>query len=127
MIKEIKLMFIEDKNENHNLMQNTVSSIKLEKENSQTKFIGKKRKNSDDQKTLSISNEITLCINRKNIKRISNCLICLQKINLRDKNTCFLDHVFHSACINKLMNSGKKKCPFCRKNINFPLQMELNN
>ena len=45
MIKEIKLVLISDKNKEHNIMHNTISSIKLERENSQTNFIGKKGKN----------------------------------------------------------------------------------
>jgi len=119
MIKEIKLLFIKDKN--HNIMQNTFSSIKSEKENSQTNFIGKKRKNSNDQKVLSISNQITHSINRTNIKLASYCQICFKKINLREKNTCFLGKIFHSACINKWKSSGKNKCPFCKQKIDCPL------
>ena len=121
MIKEIKLIFVEDKNKNHNIMQNTVSSIKSERKNSQTDLLGKKRKNSNDQKVLLISKPKTHCINRKNIDDISNCPICLQKIYLRDKNTCFLGHIFHCDCINKWIKSGKKECPFCRLKIDCPL------
>ena len=117
MIKEIKLVLISDKNKEHNIMHNTISSIKLERENSQTNFIGKKRENSNDHKELSISKQTTLCFNRTNIKCFSNCPICLQKINLRDKNTCFLGHIFHSACINKRKSSRKNKCPFCSQKI----------
>ena len=112
MIKEIKLVLISDKNKEHNIMHNTISSIKLERENSQTNFIGKKREKSNDHKELSISKQTTLCFNRTNIKCFSNCPIYLQKINLRDKNTCFLEHIFHSACINKRKSSRKNKCPF---------------
>ena len=65
MIKEIKLIFVEDKNKNHNIMQNTVSSIKTERKNSQTDLLGKKRKNSNDQKLLSISKPKTHCIIEK--------------------------------------------------------------
>ena len=117
MIKEIKLVYISDKNKDHNTMHNTISSIKSETENSQINFIGKKRKNSNDHKELSIFKQTTLCFNRTNIKCISNCPICLQKINLRDKNTCFLGHIFHSACINKRKSSRKNKCSFCSQKI----------
>ena len=101
MIKEIKLIYAEDKNKNHNIIQNIGSSIKSERKNIQTNLLGKKKKSSNDQKVLSKCKPKTHCINRTNIKNISNCPICLQKVYLRDKNTCFLGHIFHRACINK--------------------------
>ena len=79
MIKEIKLIFIEHKN--HNIMQNTASSIKSERENNRTNFIGKKRKNSNDENVLSISKPITHCINRTNVKSISKSKIVSNQLN----------------------------------------------
>ena len=114
MIKETKLIFVEDKNKTHNIIENTVSSIKSERKNSQTNLLGNKRKNSNDQKVLSISKPKTHCFNRTNI---SNCPICLQKVYLKDKNTCFRGHIFHCACINKRIKSGKNEFPFCRLKI----------
>ena len=124
MIKEIKLIFVEDKNKNHNIFQNIGSSIKSERKNSQTNLLGQKKKNSNDQKVLSKSKAKTQCINRTNIKNISNCPICLQKVYLRDKNTGFLGHIFHCACINKWIRSGKNECPFCRLKIYCPLHQK---
>ena len=121
---QIKTKFSIILNKNHNIFQNIGSSIKSERKNSQTNLLGQKKKNSNDQKLLSISRPITHCIHRTKIKNISNCPICLQKVYLRDKNTGFLGHIFHCACINKWIKSGKNECPFCRLKIYCPLHQK---
>ena len=119
MKKEIGLIFIKDKNKNNNNIIQKSIFINSERSNRQTNFLGKKR--ISDRKILSISKPITYCIKRKNINNANNnsiCPICLQNISLDDKHYCHCGHIFHCACINHWIDSGKNECPVCRQNIN---------
>jgi len=120
MKKEIGLIFIKDKNKNknnNNIIQKSIF-INSERSNLQTNFFGKKR--AIDRKILSISKPITYCIKRTKINNAINnsiCPICLQNISLDDKHYCHCGHIFHCACINHWIDSGKNECPVCRQII----------
>ena len=121
MKKEIKLIFIKDKNNNNNREQKSIFPINSERNNNQGSLLGKKRKNSKDQKLLSISRPITHCIHRTKINDANNnnlnCPICLQMISFADRHSCHCGHIFHCDCINKWINSGNNICPVCRQNL----------
>lgn len=56
----------------------------------------------------------------RDIKDIDMCVICLGKLDERDKNIVSLKchHRFHYGCISR-WSQEKESCPICRKNINL--------
>ena len=56
-------------------------------------------------------------INSTNIKNNETCIICLEKIDFKERHFLHCGHFFHCNCINKWINMDKNKCPTCKQDI----------
>ena len=85
--------------------------IQLKKENKIKK--GKKMKKNN----LLITKSMEYFINSTNIKNNETCIICLEKIDFKERHFLHCGHFFHCYCINKWINMDKNKCPTCKQDI----------
>ena len=120
----------EEKNSNSQKIENLSPSLAINTEATESKGMGekkflgfkrrlfKKKKEKKEQKLL-ISKQKDYFINNSSsfTKNNNECIICLEKISLRDRHFLHCGHFFHCDCINKWLSMDKNKCPLCKQNI----------
>ena len=84
---------------------------KLNKENTIKKGKTKTKNN------LLITKAMEYFINNTNIKNNEMCIICLDKIDFKERHFLHCGHFFHCCCINKWIKMDKNKCPTCKQDI----------
>ena len=85
---------------------------KLKKENK-----NKKENKINKNNLLLITKSIEYFINSTNIKNNEICIICLEKIDSKERHFLHCGHFFHCCCINKWISMDKNKCPMCKQDI----------
>ena len=89
--------------------------IKSKKENKIKNDKKEKKINKND--LLLITKSMEYFINNTNIKNNEVCIICLEKIDFKERHFLHCGHFFHCCCINKWINMDKNKCPTCKQDI----------